>query len=91
NAKLVKNYDNKQSKYYNLTKAIIKDRISNYSKNRGNPEKVVKKIMSIIEGKNENFRNIIGSDAKVSYLLKRLLPFKIFEKLVRYFVYISSN
>ncbi|MFC1485002.1 SDR family oxidoreductase [bacterium] len=70
------------SKYYAYTKYLMRNRIEKLKNFRGNPERVAKKIVKLIYAKNPCFRNIIGMDAFAAYYAKRILPFKIFEKLV---------
>jgi len=47
-------------------------------------ESIAKSIANIIESKNNNSIVIVGRDAKIVYLLKRYLPVKFWEKLMKF-------
>ncbi len=81
---LFKKYYNSNSKYNEKVKTML-DKIKKTK--RENPTKVIDVIESIINEKNKNFRNIVGHSAKISFFLKKFLPFSIFERIVRFFSY----
>ncbi|MCP4481783.1 MAG: SDR family oxidoreductase [bacterium] len=76
---------NKDSKYYDYTKFMIETRIKKLNKIRPKPIRVAKVLAQIIHKKNIKFRILIGSDAKITYLLKCILPHNIFASIINFF------
>lgn len=48
----------------------------------GNPIQVANKILEIIDKKPNKFRHIVGADAYKYYILRKLLPYNVWEKLL---------
>lgn len=49
------------------------------------PEKVANKIYKLSQQKNPSFRNRVGIDAHVYYATRQILPYVLWEKLMRFF------
>jgi len=82
NAKFACNHDNCESKYFEITKHFIDTRINKLDVVRGNPLNVASEIVKIIKQKNPKFRNMVGVDAFSMLILKRIIPYSIFEMIV---------
>jgi NAD(P)-dependent dehydrogenase (short-subunit alcohol dehydrogenase family) len=57
-------------------------RIEQSSKNRANPQIVADLIANILENPRPKLRYVVGRDARMSLLIRRLLPAAIFERLI---------
>jgi NAD(P)-dependent dehydrogenase (short-subunit alcohol dehydrogenase family) len=85
NALYTKNVHNKESNYYEYSQYILSKRINELKKFRPDPDIAAKKIVELIEKKNPKFRNVVGLDAKIQLIIKKILPYKLFSGLVAFF------
>lgn len=76
---------NSCSSEFNIKIKKMLDRIKNTK--RENPIKVVEVIEKILNKHTKHFRYIVGNTARISFFLKKILPFFIFERIVRFFSY----
>jgi short-subunit dehydrogenase len=85
NALYTKNVNNKESNYYEYSQYILSKRMNELKKFRPDPDIVAKKIVELIEKKNPKFRNVVGYDAKIQLIFKKILPYKLFSILINFF------
>ncbi len=82
-----KNFDNPDSPYFDLSQHLRK-RVMNHVEASGkNPEVVAQLIEQLIDAKSPAFRNTVGWDGQVLYLLRRFLPFNVFSKIMETVLY----
>lgn len=74
---LINNFQTRYKKTHTQSKMITKV---------GDPAYVANKILEIIDKTPNKFRHIVGADAYKFYVLRKLLPFSLWEKLL-HFVY----
>jgi len=58
---------------------------------KADPIAVARAIVAIAENPNPKLRYLVGRDAKIQLALKRLLPWKIYEKMIANFLKIDQN
>jgi len=83
NARKAKNFYNENSPYFGLSKFLEK-RVRDYVEDcHKDPEDVAALIEKLVNSKNPPFRNIPDIESQCLYFLRRLLPFSLFETLIR--------
>jgi len=58
---------------------------------KANPIEVAQKIVRIAQDPNPKLRYLVGSDAKIQLALKRILPWKIYEKMIANFLKVDES
>ncbi|NBI27993.1 SDR family oxidoreductase [Chengkuizengella marina] len=72
---------------YNVFMEKIKSRLKNEEKNLGNPIDVAKLITYVAKTPNPKLRYAIGKGVKLNHFLKRILPWRMWEKIVLKLLY----
>lgn len=82
NGRYTKNFENKDSPYYNLSQ-FLKQKVINYIKdNHKDLEEVPELIERIIYSSNPKFRNIPDIESQALLSIKRLIPFRLLSWIV---------
>ena len=81
NLKLTESRNNQSSPYVSFYEPLIK-RIFSRKKVGRDPKEVVKVIVKIIKSNNPKRRYLVGPNTYIKFLLKKILPFELFYKLV---------
>ncbi len=83
NARYAKNFDNPQSPYYTYSQQL-KNKVLNYVNYdcHKDPEEIAVLIEKLIHQKNPAFRNIPDVEGKVHYLLRKILPFRVYSAVI---------
>jgi NAD(P)-dependent dehydrogenase (short-subunit alcohol dehydrogenase family) len=74
--------DNQERPYYQLYRNMEKEFMALEAKWGQNPERVVRRIVKIVESKRPKLRYIVGTDARIEGTLKKLLPGSWYEFLL---------
>ncbi len=82
NAKLATNFHNKNSRFYESSKRFLINQNKLVKKYLEDPKIVVKLVLKIINMKNPKYRYIVGKNAIFEYILKQVLPFNLFSKII---------
>jgi NAD(P)-dependent dehydrogenase (short-subunit alcohol dehydrogenase family) len=83
NERHASNFHNEESPYYPISKyleARIRERVDDCHKN---PEEIAILVEKLIDAKNPAFRNIPDIESQILYLLRKILPFRIFSFLIQ--------
>ena len=59
-----------------------RSRLAQGAKNRANPQVVADAIAGILENPKPKLRYIVGKDARITLLMRRLLPQSVFERMI---------
>jgi len=59
-----------------------RSRLDSNAKNRANPQLVADLIAGILENPHPKLRYVVGRDAKMALLMRRLLPASVFERMI---------
>jgi len=79
NDNLIFNENNKNKDYGFLASKVAEILSASYdSPLRTNPQKIVATIYALATGRKKAFRTIIGKDAKILFVLRKILPIKLF-------------
>lgn len=83
NARYAKNFDNSQSPYYNYSHKLRK-RVLDYVYHdcHKDPEEIAVLIEKIISNPKAPFRNIPDWEGKIHYILRKILPFRVYSLIV---------
>ena len=82
NAKYAKYYDNPNSPYYEKSQNL-KLMVQNYvNKCKKNPEAIAILTEKLINAKNPAFRNIPDWESKILFILRKVLPFRLYSFLM---------
>lgn len=83
NARYGKNFDNKESPYFLLSRHL-KEKVMDYVHTcRKDPETVAILIERLIKEKNPAFRNHPDIEARILFILRKFLPFRIYSAMIQ--------
>ncbi len=83
NARYASNFDNPQSPYY-LISQFLRKRVENHFKDcHKDIEEVPELIEKLIKSSNPSFRNIPDIESQMLYILRKILPFRVYSFLLR--------
>ena len=83
NARAAKNATNSESPYYERSQALnnfVEERLKTCDKD---PEDIAHLVGKLIDQKNPRFRNMPDMEAKVLFLLRKFLPFRIYSWMIQ--------
>jgi len=83
NARYASNFDNPQSPYYPISQ-FLKKRVVDYFKDcHKDIEEVPELIEKLIKSPNPSFRSIPDIESQMLYILRKILPFRVYSFLLR--------
>ena len=82
NVRFAEGSDHEESPYYPYSRRILMIFEEQNRNIQSDVSDISRKIESIIRGKTKNFRNILGGFARLRYLLRKYLPYRLYEFLV---------
>jgi len=83
NARYASNFNNTQSPYYPISQFLRKRVTDHYEECDKDIEEVPELIEKLIKSSNPAFRNIPDIESKILYMLRKLLPFRIYSFILR--------
>ncbi len=86
NARYAQNFHNPSSPYYSLNQFLLKKVMTHLDRCRKNPENVATLVEELISAANPSFRNHPDFEAKAIYLLRKILPFGVYERMMKSFL-----
>ncbi len=85
NAKYASLFDNPQSPYYSISQHL-KTKVMGYLDNcHKDPEQIAIMVEKLIKTENPPFRNIPDIEGQMLYWLRRVLPFRLYSRIIRAF------
>lgn len=83
NAKYAKDFNNPQSPYYSISQFLRKRVTDHFEDCHKDIEEVSLMIEKLIKSARPAFRNIPDIESKILYLMRRILPFRVYSFLLR--------
>jgi NAD(P)-dependent dehydrogenase (short-subunit alcohol dehydrogenase family) len=83
NERFAENYDNAQSPYYPISKHLKKRVIDYVEDCHKDPEEIAVLAEKLMNAKNPPFRNIPDLESQVLFILRKLLPFRMYSRMIR--------
>lgn len=78
-----KNFDNKESPYYEKSQHLKKRVLDHVEECRKDLERIAALVEKLIETPRPSFRNIPDMDGRILYVLRKLLPFRLFSWIIQ--------
>ncbi|MBF0483453.1 MAG: SDR family oxidoreductase [Candidatus Omnitrophica bacterium] len=82
NGRYAENFNNPQSPYYQISQSLKELVMQSIKNNKRDPMAIAYLIEKLINQKNPPLRNILGINVKTIYVLRKILPFKIFSFII---------
>jgi len=83
NARYAKNFNNPQSPYYPISQFLRKRVMDHFEDCHKDIHEIPQLIEKLIKASRPPFRNIPDLESKILYLLRRILPFRLYSYLLR--------
>jgi len=91
NRRYATNFNNPESPYYMLSQHL-KKRVDEFVADcYKDPEEIAELVERLINAKNPSFRNQPDVEAKIQYILKKILPFGLYSRIVETAVFKGLN
>ncbi len=91
NARFAHHADSKKSRYYPYTMRLYRMYQKRNRNVKSNPMAVARLMKKLVERRNPRFRNIIGPTARLRSRLRRFLPWRPYQWIIKSIIYGRSN
>ncbi|MDX2272138.1 MAG: SDR family NAD(P)-dependent oxidoreductase [Cyanobacteriota bacterium] len=83
NRLMAENFDNPESPYYEQSQTMLKANDQRVGRRQSDPQEVINVIAEVVHTAKPRLRYLVGRDAKVGAFLRRMLPFRLYSRILR--------